>query len=84
MPAGFTRLNLLELEKKMSDYRIEAATREEWAERAMEAENRLWLLESEHRLMSLIRECPDLCVEDVMCLILERQEYLGQEPHDVE
>ena len=60
------------------------ATKKEWAERAMEAENRLSLLESEHRLMSLIRECPDLCVEDVMCLILERQEYLGQEPHDVE
>ena len=36
----------------------------------------------EHRLMSLINECPDVTVEDVMCLILERQEYLGQEPED--
>lgn len=38
----------------------------------------------DYRLMSLIKECPDVTVEDVMCLILERQEYLGQEPDDVE
>ena len=66
----------------MSDYRIEAATKEEWAERAFAAERRLSLLEGEHRLMSLINECPDVTIEDVMCLILERQEYLGQEPED--
>lgn len=66
----------------MSDYRIEAATKEEWAERAFAAEARLSLLEGEHRLMSLINECPDVTIEDVMCLILERQEYLGQEPED--
>jgi len=66
----------------MSDYRIEAATKEEWAERAFAAEGRLSLLEGEYRLMSLINECPDVTIEDVMCLILERQEYLGQEPED--
>ena len=66
----------------MSHYRIEAATKEEWAERAFAAEGRLSLLEGEHRLMSLINECPDVTIEDVMCLILERQEYLGQEPED--
>jgi len=66
----------------MSDYRVDAATKEEWAERAFAAEGRLSLLEGEHRLMSLINECPDVKVEDVMCLILERQEYLGQEPED--
>ena len=68
----------------MSDYRIDAANKEEWAERAFAAEGRLSLLKGEHRLMSLIKECPDVTVEDVMCLILERQEYLGQEPDDVE
>ena len=68
----------------MSDYRVDAATKEEWAERAFAAEGRLSLLESEHRLMSLLNECPDVTVEDVMCLILERQEYLGQEPDNVE
>jgi len=68
----------------MSDYRIDAATKEEWAERAMEAENRLALLEGEHMLMSLIDECPDVTVGEVMHMILERQEYFGQEPHDVE
>ena len=66
----------------MSDYRIDAATKEEWAERAFAAEARLSLLEGEHSLMSLINECPDVTIEDVMCLILERQEYLGQEPED--
>ena len=66
----------------MSDYKIEAATKEEWAEMAFTAEGRLSLLEGEHRLMSLINECPDVTIEDVMCLILERQEYLGQEPED--
>jgi len=66
----------------MSDYRVAAATKEEWAERAFAAEGRLSLLEGEHRLMSLINECPDVTIEDVMCLILERQEYLGQEPED--
>ena len=66
----------------MSDYRINAATKEEWAEKAFAAEGRLSLLEGEHRLMSLINECPDVTIEDVMCLILERQEYLGQEPED--
>ena len=66
----------------MSDYKIEVATKEEWAERAFAAEGRLSLLEGEHRLMSLINECPDVTIEDVMCLILERQEYLGQEPED--
>ena len=57
----------------MSDYRVDAATKGEWAERAFVAEGRLSLLEGEHRLMSLINECPDVTVEDVMCLILERQ-----------
>jgi hypothetical protein len=66
----------------MNDYRIDAATKEEWALRAFAAEGRLSLLEGEHRLMSLINECPDVTIEDVMCLILERQEYLGQEPED--
>ena len=66
----------------MSDYRIDAATKEEWAERALAAEGRLSLLEGEHSLMSLINECPDVTVEDVMCLILERQEYLSQGPED--
>jgi len=66
----------------MSDYRIDAATKEEWAERAFAAEGRLSLLEGEHSLMSLINECPDVTIEDVMCLILERQEYLSQEPED--
>ena len=68
----------------MTDYRVDVATKEEWAERAFAAEGRLSLLEGEHRLMSLINECPDVTVEDVMCLILERQEYLGQEPDNVE
>ena len=68
----------------MSDYRIDAATKEEWAARAMEAENRLSLLEGEHMLMSLIDECPDVTVGEVMHMILERQEYFGQEPYDVE
>jgi hypothetical protein len=66
----------------MSDYRVDAATKEEWAERAFAAEGRLSLLEGEHSLMSLINECPDVTIEDVMCLILERQEYLSQEPED--
>ncbi|MGJ8660416.1 MAG: hypothetical protein ACSHXL_00125 [Bacteroidota bacterium] len=66
----------------MSDYRVDEATKEGWAERAFAAEARLSLLEGEHRLMSLINECPDVTIEDVMCLILERQEYLGQEPED--
>jgi hypothetical protein len=68
----------------MTNYRIAAATKEEWAERAMEAENRLSLLESEHMLMLLINECPDVTVGEVIHMILERQEYFGQEPHDVE
>ena len=51
----------------MSDYRIDAATKEDWAERAFVAEGRLSLLEGEHRLMSLINECPDVTIEDVMC-----------------
>lgn len=63
-------------------YRIDAATKEEWAERAMVAEKRLSLLEGEHRLMSLIEECPDITVEEVMCLILERQEYFNQGPQN--
>jgi len=66
----------------MSDYRVDAATKEEWAERAFVAEGRLSLLEGEHSLMSLINECPDVTIEDVMCLILERQEYLSQGPED--
>lgn len=61
-------------------YRVDAVTKEEWAERAFTAENRLSLLEGEHRLMSLIKECPDITVEEVMCLILEKQEYFDQEP----
>jgi len=64
----------------MSDYRIEAGTKEEWAERALNAEARLSLLEGEHRLMSLISECPDITVDEVLALILERQEYFNQEP----
>ena len=64
----------------MSDYRIDAGTKEEWAERALNAEARLSLLECEHRLMSLISECPDITVDEVLALILERQEYFNQEP----
>ena len=46
----------------MSDYRVDAATKEGWAERAFAAEGRLSLLEGEHRLMSLINECPDVTI----------------------